>query len=62
MLADKGETAYEIKIKSGKDINVTFPEGIITCPKCGKVWFLKRFDITTTDNGIEEITYAAYKA
>ncbi len=49
MLASKGGQAYEIKIKSGKDIDVTFPEGTVKCPKCGKVYYLPRYEFDTTE-------------
>jgi hypothetical protein len=47
-LADQDDVRYEIRIKSGKNIHVTFPEGTVTCPKCGEIYCLPRFEGNTT--------------
>jgi len=53
MLADKGEKVYEIKIKSGKNIDVSFPEGVVKCPGCGTVYFLPRCETNTIGEAVE---------
>jgi 3D (Asp-Asp-Asp) domain-containing protein len=48
-VADKGVTAYEINIKSGKSVSVSFPEGTVICPKCGTVLYLEKYGSVKTD-------------
>ena len=33
----------EVKLQSGKFINITFPVGCVKCPSCDKIYYLDQF-------------------